>query len=107
MIYVAGCYNGNELIDVLKIGHSDDPYTRIKRIQCDNPFKVKLMYETEGDRYFEQHLKNKMKEWHLRGEWYKMTPCQEFYDFIEAAKKKYVSRDQAFASLFCNEEEAA
>ena len=107
MIYVAGCYNGTELLPVLKIGHSDDPERRIKRIQCDNPHLVELMYATEGDRYFEQYLKCKMKEWNHRGEWYKMIPCQEFYDFIEVAKKGYSRNSFSFDSLFVNEEEAA
>ena len=109
MIYVAGCYNGTELLNVLKIGHSDDPVRRIKRIQCDNPFRVKLMYDTEGGRYFEEYLKRSMKEWHLWGEWYKMTPCQDFYDFIDEVKKNYdyARNCNGFSRLFVNAEEVA
>jgi hypothetical protein len=109
MIYVAGCYNGTQLMNVLKIGHSEDPERRIKRIQCDNPFRVELMYATEGGRYFEQYLKVQMKDWHMRGEWYKMTPCQKFYDFIEEANKNYEQHRGLVMTRFKNlfEEEAA
>ena len=109
MIYVAGCYNGTKLMPFLKIGHSDDPERRIKRIQTDNPFRVELMYDTEGGRYFEQYLKFHMKEWCLRGEWYMMTPCRKFYDFIEEANKNYKQYRGLVMTRFKNlfEEEAA
>lgn len=74
-IYVIS--NNNHAI---KIGHSYDPFKRLRQLQTGNDSKLKLLLIVEADKHLERRL-HKMFFFHKRcGEWFNVTP--ELLDVI-------------------------
>lgn len=56
---------------MIKIGRSINPEKRLKQLQTGNPFKLKLIHVFEKQGYKEKILHEELKEFKLKGEWFK------------------------------------
>jgi hypothetical protein len=56
----------------VKIGHSDDPHRRRYELQVGCPYDLELLaFFRDEFRYFEQWCRHYLKQWRIRGEWYR------------------------------------
>lgn len=70
-----GCYVyviGEEHTNYVKVGYSDDPEARRKKLQTGNPRELVLRwkYPVSGGRRHEEALHKYLVEFHVRDEWY-------------------------------------
>ena len=75
---------------MIKIGHSDSPYKRLRQLQLG--FRERLNYSLElvlpGGQRFEKDFHDKYKEFHKHGEWF--FPNLLIENFIAEARKEDV-----------------
>lgn len=57
-----------------KIGYSANPETRLSSLQTGTINPLKLVSVLPGDRNKEKELHNTFKKFHIKGEWFKITP---------------------------------
>ncbi len=71
----------------VKIGCSTDPEKRLRAIQTGNPHKCELLYSIYNEDMFEmeQWVQMELKKYHIRGEWYRLTP--KVREYITLVKK--------------------
>lgn len=72
---------GNREHNLVKIGTSKNVKKRIECIQIGFPYTLETFITLEGGEQVEKTLHFKFKEYHLRGEWFKLS--KEILDFIE------------------------
>lgn len=71
-VYVIGEANG----DRVKIGHSINPGQRLKGLQTSHPEKLYLWgFCEQRSPFTEKEIHEKLKEYRLEGEWFKVTPA--------------------------------
>jgi len=92
-LYVVQCCNSDNFV---KIGiTSDEPLKRLLQLQTGNPYELRMSAVFEvGDtqKEVERMIHTQLKRFHIRGEWFKLTPEQAV---------RFVT-----ASLFCVEKKA-
>ena len=82
MIYFAQCRGLEGDNGPIKIGFTNkEPMVRVKRIQVDNPYQVKLLGYGRGDSLTEKWLHRHLIDHHLQGEWFR--PHQTVWNVIE------------------------
>lgn len=59
---------------LVKIGASDNPWSRLSKIQSDNPGELQMLAIAGGGREFEAAVHRMFKPDHVRGEWFRMSP---------------------------------
>ena len=66
----------------IKIGRTDDITTRIKQVQTNNPFKVKLLtyYSLDDDKCLERMVHNYFLSFRVNGEWFKV--CEKMLPLL-------------------------
>lgn len=69
---------------IIKIGHADDVYSRIKELQTGNSDELELLHWTTGGRALESYLHEKFEGLKKRGEWF--YPDNKLLDLIEEYK---------------------
>lgn len=71
-VYFIGC---NEYT---KIGYTNDIKRRMREIQTCNPYNIKLLYIINNvhNVSIEKHAHLHFKQYHIRGEWYKISDSQ-------------------------------
>lgn len=55
----------------IKVGYASDISSRISTIQISTPEKLSLMFTFEGGKELEQYFHERLKPFHIRGEWFK------------------------------------
>jgi len=80
--YVYFIQNGNE--DIIKIGWSIDPLSRLKTLQTGSPHPLLIIaVQSASDRSLEHFLHKKFKKQHIKGEWF--TYGKELKNYIKTA----------------------
>lgn len=64
----------------VKIGHSSNPFKRIRTVQTGCPLEIKIIGYFEADRKYEEILHKKFKRCRTHGEWFKLK-C-ELLDYV-------------------------
>ncbi len=84
MIYFIGSESGH-----VKIGYTySNVFTRLASLQTGCPFELKLIKTIGGNSIHETSLHKKFKRFHLRGEWFHLSPeIQSFIDSIPVLDK--------------------
>ena len=65
----------------VKIGFSNEPYVRLSQLQTSHPCELLLIAIMKGNKRKERELHKLFKEFHIRGEWFKLT--KSIRDFIK------------------------
>jgi hypothetical protein len=66
--------------DYVKIGFTyKEVKERLKAMQIGNPHKLKIVHQLLGNQQSEQRLHTLFKEYHHRGEWFKIEGNLEFF----------------------------
>ena len=70
-IYIIKCIGQN----IVKIGRSINPHSRLQGIKVACPFDVELIFTAQCSNYreVEQYLHKKLSDKHMRGEWFKVS----------------------------------
>lgn len=55
-----------------KIGRADNVEQRLKQLQCNNPYEVKINYVMENQGHLEKMYHEIYKDKHHKDEWYKL-----------------------------------
>lgn len=66
----------------IKIGRSKDPIQRLKQLQTGNSNKLELLLIVENMGFLELSLHEKLKKFHLIGEWFKIEGLVELPTWI-------------------------
>lgn len=61
-------------LDKIKIGYTTDVERRMKQLKIGNGEKLELIYKMQCERYTENVLHKKYKNFHITGEWYQAEP---------------------------------
>ena len=69
----------------IKIGYSNDPEQRLRKLQDGNPELLKLIAVIPGDRQRERDAHRNLEPFRCRGEWFR--PNGEVFDYIERAER--------------------
>lgn len=64
---------------LIKIGLSENPWSRMTKIQADNPGELDMLGIEEGGRAHETALHQRFADAHVRGEWHRETPALTGY----------------------------
>jgi len=80
--------------NIIKVGTSKNPYKDLKTIQKSNRTELKMVCVFEGD--FENEIKEILKNYKIRGEWYYPNPKT-----LLKIQEKYLPNNQELA-LFLN-----
>lgn len=73
---------------LVKIGLSDNPWSRLSKIQSDNPGELDMLAIAGGGRDFEAAVHRMFGPDHVRGEWFKWSPAlAAFIDTLPAVIK--------------------
>lgn len=59
---------------ICKVGFSTDVGSRLRQLQTSNPFVLRLVKTRNGCPILEKAIHNALKKFHVRGEWFRMTP---------------------------------
>lgn len=74
--------------DFIKVGHTDhSAEARAYELQCGNPVTLEVLFTCNGNVTFERMLHRMLKEYHVRGEWFRSS--QEVLSSIRRASKFY------------------
>jgi hypothetical protein len=80
----------------VKIGHGQDPWSRLNNVQTRNDRQLVLMRAIQGDRELEKQAHEQFRALHLEGEWF--TYSDEMWSFgktIDIGKRsKYRPKKQ-------------
>jgi len=68
---------GTELV---KIGKSHDPEERLKTLQTGTPHKLELMHVVDSEKRDENWFHQKLSEFHVTGEWYRLNDISKFVE---------------------------
>ena len=65
-------------LGVYKIGHSTNPTKRIYQLDYLVPFPIRLLHTiyVDSQRQCEDYFHRIFREWHIKGEWFRLTPGQ-------------------------------
>ena len=75
--------------DRVKIGISNDPKRRLEEVQKYIPYKLILLFYTEGNRVIEQRLHEIFEKDHVQHEWFKFSQeIQELINKLEQIDKQ-------------------
>ncbi len=85
----------NKIYKIIKVGSSKDPYKRLKTIQKSNRTELEMVCVFEED--IEKELKELLKEYKIRGEWYYPDP-----ETLLEIQEKYLPNNQELASFIYN-----
>jgi len=66
-VYLIQCGRTN----YYKIGYAKDVKARMKGIQCDNPFRICLIFRRKGGWREEEMIHSQFKKYRVRGEWFR------------------------------------
>ena len=88
--------------DIVKIGRSINPHSRLQSIKVACPFDVELIFTAQCSNYreVEQYLHKKLSDKHMKGEWFKVSD-KDLKDIIKEVESiaKAPTREQR--SLEC------
>jgi len=59
---------------LIKIGYTKNLDNRLRKIQTDNPFPLKVVFTLEGFEESEKGLHEYFKKCHVKGEWFRARP---------------------------------
>jgi T5orf172 domain len=67
-----------------KIGTARDVKSRFNALQTASPFELSLIATREGNHVLERQIHASVREWHVRGEWFRFVPevVQTFHDAV-------------------------
>lgn len=67
---------------LIKIGLSDNPWSRLSKIQSDNPGELEILAIEEGGAKHEYALHRRFADYHVRGEWHR--PGSALLGYLES-----------------------
>lgn len=65
----------------IKIGFSQEPKKRLKILDYNSPYGLKMIGYIDGDRKLEKEIHKKFKKYNIRGEWFQ--PSEAILDYLE------------------------
>lgn len=68
----------------VKIGQAGDVASRLRSLQTSNPYKLKVLWRTPGDKGLERTLHNRFAKYRTQGEWFDFG-CLDPVKEVEAA----------------------
>lgn len=74
----------------VKIGHSHDPKTRMKDLAVSNHGDLELLATLPGGRKRERALHKRFDKFHIRGEWFELSP--QIVAYLKGVKRRKVTR---------------
>lgn len=80
---------------IIRVGTSKNPYKRLKTIQVSNSSELEMICVFEED--IEQEIKELLKQYKIRGEWYYPNPKT-----MLEIQEKYLPNSQELASFIYN-----
>ena len=81
----------------IKVGYASDISSRISTIQISTPEKLSLMFTFEGGKELEQYFHDRLKQFHIKGEWFK------YNQFVKDFLLKYQQQQFEFFSFELDE----
>ena len=73
--------------NMVKIGHSKDPDSRLKSLSSASPFGLQLLAKIPGGKSREMELHKRFSQYRAKGEWFLDVPCiRKFFDSPKAKK---------------------
>lgn len=89
-IYIMRCGNS------FKIGVSNNTLERIRTLQCGNPIKIELVYESDymqNAYQVESTLHRELDEQKIKGEWFALSDLQRVIDIISSKANKATANE--------------
>lgn len=65
------CFIWADEVDLVKIGYSSNPWSRIAQLQTSTPFSLRLGVTAPGTRITESRLHQRFRVHHIRREWFR------------------------------------
>ncbi len=65
-----------------KIGRSNDPFFRLKKLQTGNPYNMRLLLILEDKGYLEKQLHERLSKFKQKGEWFSEDGLPSLPDWI-------------------------
>jgi hypothetical protein len=81
----------------IKVGYASDIGSRISTIQISTPEKLSLMFTFEGGKELEEYFHERLKPFHIRGEWF------EYNNFVKDFLVKYLEHQLEFFTFKADE----